>query len=118
MQDFIVNPNNIDRASANCTERSLRQRTLKSALVTYGNGAITVECLVRDMSAGGAKLKMVNDTPIPNTFQLHIPLDGVSVNCEVRWREKNQLGIAFVSEVVITEQAKRQVVTPTFNRGE
>ena len=103
-------------STVNSSERALRQRTLKKGIIVYGDGAITVECLVRDLSPGGAKLKLINDNPVPNSFELTVPQDGVQAECEVRWREREQIGVAFVGDVQITEQKRRQVVSPTYSQ--
>ena len=113
MSETVFEPENTMQASVELNDRAVRQRTLKKGVVSYGDGYLTVECLVRDMSNGGAKLKLVNGVPVPNRFQLLVPSDGISVDCEVRWRESNQLGITFVGDITVGPQSNRQIVAPS-----
>jgi hypothetical protein len=64
------------------TER--RRRILKSALVQFNNGFGSLECVLRDVNAHGAKVSMGQTAGIPNQFRLSVagertPIDiGVS----------------------------------------
>ena len=63
-----------------------RRRMLKSGKVAYSERHVTIECLVRDMSATGARLRVEGSVTAPDTFELLIPLDGLEANCQVVWR--------------------------------
>ena len=93
-------------------ERERRQRVLKKAIVSYADRAITVECMARDLSSNGVKLQSMQPLPIPDNFHLEIPMDGISVDCQVRWRNGTTLGAAFISPIQIEERV-RQKVNPT-----
>ena len=98
-------------------QRQPRQRTLKGAIASYNGGAIRLECIVRDLSAGGVKLKMQSDLILPDHFHLEIPSDGLSVDCQVRWRDGKTLGAVFLGPINIRENVQRQVINPTFDGG-
>jgi len=40
-------------------------------------------------------------TNVPQTFKLVIPIDGTEVNCEVKWRGKGEIGVEFVSQMLV-----------------
>lgn len=95
--------------------RDPRHRTLKSGLIKYANGSITANCVVRDLSTTGAKLKIDTDILVPDRFQLEIPMDSLLVNCVVRWRAAHVLGIQFEGPMEVYERRDKQVVQPGFN---
>ena len=95
------------------TGRERRQRVLKKAIAYYADRAFTVECLVRDMSSGGVKLKLCQPLPLPDHFTLHVPMDGLTVDCVVRWRGGMLIGAKFCSEPVVDQNRVRQSVNPT-----
>ncbi len=108
--DPPVSPVPLDPAAA---ARERRQRVLKKGVISYANRSITVDVVVRDLSSAGAKLKIVQAAPVPDHFTLEIPMDGVMVDCEVRWRNGDTLGVAFTSHAHIDEKKQRQRIDPT-----
>ncbi|MEM1318482.1 MAG: PilZ domain-containing protein [Pseudomonadota bacterium] len=100
-----------DAQSANnkASERLLRQRTLKEGQLSYDDGRISTKCTVRDLSMGGAKLRLPNDITWPNKFRLHVPTDGITVDCEVRWRDGLTMGVEFVSEMQMAGAQRPQM---------
>lgn len=89
--------------------RLQRQRTLKEGMISYGDGHISSKCTVRDLSPGGAKLRLPSDMAWPNRFLLNIPSDGITGECEVRWRDGLTLGVEFVGELKMDAGHRRQM---------
>ena len=79
--------------------RDKRRRVLKSGIICFNDRHCTIACTVRDLSETGAKLQTAGSIGAPDTFELHIALDGIWVNCEVVWRSGETLGVIFVSDV-------------------
>ncbi len=50
-----------------------RSRAFLKGLIVYSHGNMSVPCLVRDISASGARLKLASGIVVPNTFDLHFP---------------------------------------------
>jgi PilZ domain len=93
-----------------------RRRMLKSGKVAYADRHVTVDCLVRDMSATGARLRMEGSVSAPDTFELLIPLDGLEANCQVVWRAGADLGVKFLAAPRIVAAKRTQsisAVTPS-----
>jgi hypothetical protein len=76
---------------------SARTRALKGARIVYGNGALTRDCAVRNLSESGAKLVMPSTAGIPDRFELFFE-DGARKTCVVRWRKLADMGIEFIGE--------------------
>ncbi|MCH9764501.1 MAG: PilZ domain-containing protein [Alphaproteobacteria bacterium] len=96
-----------DTESDDRKPRFAHRKHAASAGMVYSdeiNGA--VHCIVRDMSATGARLlikesKLVpktNGKPgLPKTFTLNIRLDRVAVECRVVWQDGDEVGVRFAA---------------------
>ncbi|WP_050786048.1 PilZ domain-containing protein [Ahrensia sp. R2A130] len=93
----------------NVDARIQRQRTLKEGVISYNEGHISTKCTVRDLSPGGAKLRLPNDIAWPNRFRLHIASDGITAECEIRWRDGLTFGIEFIGELRMDAGQSRQM---------
>jgi hypothetical protein len=57
------------------------------------------ECNLKDISAGGARFTHSLADELPTEFFLSLSRDGrVRRRCQVRWREKDQVGVRFVPQ--------------------
>jgi hypothetical protein len=75
------------------TQRVPRHRTLKTATIEFGGGAI--DCTVRNLSKTGAALEVANQIGGPEKFTLVIPADGLHLPCRVVWRKGYRIGVTF-----------------------
>jgi hypothetical protein len=85
-----------DESSKYPNRRETDRRTaLKSARIVHAKGSI--ECKVRNISEGGARLDLGTQQLLPHTFELHMA--GMPVRqCSLRWAKDNLVGVQFVSE--------------------
>jgi hypothetical protein len=78
-----------------------RRRTLRRARVVVNNSYSTFDALVRDVSEGGAQLKLPTAWALPTEFELQIltPLGTVEtiVPCQKKWQSGDHLGAQFVA---------------------
>jgi len=76
---------------------SPRQRVLKSALVVFNDGRSTINCVVRNLSETGAKIKVDDVVGIPQCFDLALP--GTERRaCRVVWHAGAELDVVFVEK--------------------
>lgn len=79
-----------------------RQRVLKAGLIILENRSSTIDVLLRDISEGGAKLKLAQPMPLPDNFFLRLqdPSTKKTENhrCEKRWQRGDLVGVTFVME--------------------
>ena len=70
-----------------------RRRVLKRGKIIYGEGALVVDCVIRDMSVGGARLDVPVTIGIPHTFTLLDVQTGKRYAARVAWRRGGQMGV-------------------------
>ena len=73
---------------------SHRKRTFIGAKIVLNGGASVFDCIVRDLSDGGARLALDGALAVPGEFRLSLS-DGRAFDCSVRWRRLNLLGVSF-----------------------
>jgi DNA-binding response OmpR family regulator len=75
--------------------RHLRVKTLKGGQIIYKNSNCVTDCLVVNMSPGGAALKLSKAEEVPETFLLKLK-QGSVYRCHVCWRHGEKLGVMFI----------------------
>lgn len=98
-EDGLLEPeesNFKQEAEGSGTEQRRHERTAMfgAALIMVGDEPLP--CVILDVSAGGAALRLTeSDQQCPTLFTLE-PLEGAPRRCEVRWRRGDTLGVEFV----------------------
>jgi hypothetical protein len=77
--------------------RAARVRTFLQARISYGDGAISTQCTVNQLSQSGARLTLPSTIALPDVFGLSIPQKGISSLAKLVWRNEDQAGIDFLS---------------------
>lgn len=90
---------------------AVRRRTLKAGVVAYSDRHVTVGCLVRDISATGARLRIEGSVTAPDTFELIISLDGLEADCQVVWRKATDLGVRFLGAPRMVAPKRTQTIS-------
>lgn len=88
-----------------------RRRTLLRGRIFYGPAhAMSFDCVIRDISGSGAKLRASATQAMPERFTLlNIP-EGVAFETRLAWRRGEDVGVRFVSRHDLkdsTEEAYR-----------
>ena len=76
---------------------SSRQRRLHGAKIVFNNNASSIDCIVRDLSAEGARLRVASPVGIPDWFDLRIDRNGKVYSAKVAWRSYDQIGVSFIN---------------------
>ena len=71
-----------------------RHRVLKHGTLAFGAGG-TVDCMVRNISSGGARLDIASPIGLPPSFTLVIETDRFMRRCHAVWSSERQIGVAF-----------------------
>lgn len=72
-----------------------RQKTLIGAKVVFNDMMSTYDCVIRDLSETGARVKLNHSVQVPNAFMLRFS-DGRIKHCKVKRRMALELGVAFI----------------------
>src|ERR1700704_5598908 len=59
------------------------------------SGPDPIECVLDNISWGGACLLVSNTAGVPDTFDLVIELNGLREPCRVIWKDERRIGVAF-----------------------
>jgi hypothetical protein len=73
----------------------LRQKTFLQGRVYFNNRRSSLDCIVRDMSDEGARLKVSNSVALPEVVELHIPNRDETYRAKIQWRSGDELGLTF-----------------------
>ena len=90
--------------------QSQRRRVLKGGVVAFNDRHVTLPCSVRDISDGGARLRIEGSMTAPDTFELIIDIDGLEASCEVVSRRGNEVSVRFLSPPRMVPPRRVQVV--------
>lgn len=84
-----------------------RRRIFLRGFVRFPQNNTTIDCIVRDISERGAKLRFKCATAMPDAFELHIPSKGQIVQSKLAWVDNFEAGISFESAVVVDSPSSR-----------
>ena len=71
-----------------------RKRTFIGAKILLKGGASVLDCVVKDLSDGGARLRVDGAVAVPEEFDLKLS-DSRSFHCRVVWRRLEAVGVSF-----------------------
>ena len=74
---------------------SPRRNTMMIATIVYDGGQTRMDCVIRNLSDGGAKLEVSTVRGIPASFDLLVPRHRPQ-HCRVAWRALKELGVQFI----------------------
>ncbi len=74
----------------------IRHRTLKRGQLVVSDGSSTVDCIIRDVSMGGARVAVEGQFLVPDRMELFIPDGDRRRPVEKRWQRDDQLGLMFL----------------------
>lgn len=74
----------------------VRARAFLGAKIVLDGGFSVFDCIVRDISEAGARLKVENAVSVPQNFTLLIS-DGRSFEATVKWRRIDSIGVRFAA---------------------
>lgn len=97
-----------DRNTMSERRQSARLRALLGARACYNQRRVTLDCVVRNISEGGALLIVSDAVALPASFELEIAQRRRSYNAHVRWRSGTRVGVSFEMQEVSDAPAATQ----------
>lgn len=66
-----------------------------AASIVFDGGRSRMDCVIRNLSDGGAKLEVAAVRGIPDRFELQVPKHRPQ-RCQVAWRALKEVGVQFL----------------------
>jgi len=95
---------------------SSRQKSFLQGRIYFNNRRSSVDCLIRDYSDTGARLRFSEAANVPEAIELYIPNKDEFHRARIEWRSGNEMGVSFGDEIrapSITPEAAAQGDLPT-----
>jgi PilZ domain len=74
---------------------SVRQKLFLRGFIRTPRSSISIDCMVRDLSEGGAKLRFRCTPLITDFFELHIPTKAAILQAKLVWMNGCEAGVSF-----------------------
>jgi len=88
----------VDEPRAKVQREPRRQMRKRTTWMTIDNGLTRIECIVLDVSPGGAKIATDAALDIRDSFELAlVPEHTTRQSCEVVWRRGKTYGVKFLA---------------------
>jgi hypothetical protein len=76
-----------------------RQKSFLQGRIYFNHRRSSIDCLIRDYSEQGARLKFSEAASVPEAIELYIPNKEEIHRARVEWRSGNEMGVSFGEEV-------------------
>jgi hypothetical protein len=73
-----------------------RVRSFLRAQIVFNNRMTTIECIIKNYSASGAKIALNDTLTVPNEFDVYIPAKQRNHHARLVWRDKDAIGVNFI----------------------
>lgn len=73
-----------------------RHRVLKGGTLHFNKGYSSLECVIRDMSATGARIQMGETFGVPSRFMLSVSGETTRLEATLSWRNSRNIGLSFL----------------------
>ncbi|HEY1735659.1 MAG TPA: PilZ domain-containing protein [Methylovirgula sp.] len=84
-------------ATAGADKRtSDRVRSFLRAQIIFNNRMTTIDCIVKNISATGARVALNDTLAVPTEFDIYIPQRGCSHHARLVWRDRDSIGVDFL----------------------
>ena len=86
---------------------SARPKSFMRGCIYFNQRRNSVDCLIREMSAEGARLFFSAEAQIPDVVELYIPHKQQTLRVHKQWRRGEEMGVAFAApgEAAVPERA-------------
>jgi hypothetical protein len=75
--------------------QTFRGRVYYGGRIAFNARQSTIDCIVRNFSAAGAKVEFTNTAVLPEEIDLSIERKGVAFVANMIWRRQNEAGVVF-----------------------
>lgn len=83
-------------------ERAQRYRVLNGGKLIVNDGQSVIDCVIRDMSEGGARVRITIPTMLPKQLEMLVVKNNMLYPVEVRWNRNSEAGLQFTGPGKVT----------------
>jgi hypothetical protein len=76
-----------------------RKRVLLNGIVVYANGSHTFDCSFRNVSSGGARIRIGRNMQFPSQFYLIAVRDRLAHKVIIIWNNGSEVGVKFIQQI-------------------
>ena len=84
---------------------SPRHKSFLKGTVYFNNRRSSIDCMIRDFSASGARLHFSAAITTPDVVDLYIPNKDQTFHAKVRWRKLDEMGVTFIDAQTSSDKA-------------
>jgi PilZ domain len=109
-----LSPDGKTHANPKNQRRSQRRRVLKEGKLIFGKAQSVVDCVIDNVSEGGAHIRITSSHGVPQDFYLVEANRGVIHKAEVAWRTTTGIGLKILGP--LDDVAARESLLRKFRR--
>ncbi|MGA2045282.1 MAG: PilZ domain-containing protein [Roseiarcus sp.] len=79
-------------------QRANRNRAFYHGFISYVDGAISIRCIVNQLSETGAQLNLESTIALPDRFAIRIPQKRIDTIARLVWRNHDRAGVELLAE--------------------
>jgi hypothetical protein len=87
-------PGRASRRSGSERRSTPRTRSLLAGKIIISNGEMNADCIIRDLSPNGARVRLSRAIGLPHAVMLLVIRDGLLIDATVSWRIGEDVGLA------------------------
>lgn len=95
VEGFVVGALSMQFEAAGNRRSEPRLRVYRGARIIFNNGYAVFDCVVHNISGGGAMIEMETLLGVPRSFQIVLDQSEKGRPCRVVWRTESRMGVAF-----------------------
>jgi hypothetical protein len=92
--------------------QATRQKSFLRGCIYFNNRRTVIDCLIRDISEHGARLRFSDSISTPDSFELHIPQKNQTLRVIARWRRGMDVGVTFADVMQATPATPATAAAP------
>ncbi len=77
----------------------LRNKSFLQGRIYFNNRRSSIDCLIRNFTEVGARLKFSDSVTVPEIVELYVPNREEMRRAKVEWRVNDEIGVSFAEEV-------------------
>jgi hypothetical protein len=77
--------------------KTVRQRSYLGGQIAFNGRYSTMDCTVRNISSGGARVAFPDTVVLPQDLDLAVRQKGLNARARVVWRSATEMGVSFLT---------------------